>query len=146
NNAGGLVSNNTASFRVQAALQTQTDSKGQFSLPNGDNQTLNVEAVLSEDVKAIQLNVTNASTASMQLANVGSIRGHVKSSQAGVTDLLGVDVFIPGTGYLAKTDQTGNYEISFVPPGKFPLVATHADLGRGALEGVSVVSKQVTQA
>ncbi|MBI6546649.1 MAG: IPT/TIG domain-containing protein, partial [Cyanobacteria bacterium NC_groundwater_1444_Ag_S-0.65um_54_12] len=157
NNANGLISNNSnglvqgAAYRTQAAsaaLATRTDDQGYFLLETTEGQLLNLEAVLSDEVKALLQNVTkSAQTVEMQLAYTGRIRGRVLVESAGGTaDLLGVDVFIPATGYLAKTDSAGNYEIPYVPPGRFTLAAIHPDFGRGFAYEVVVRSKQTAAA
>ncbi|HEY9854677.1 MAG TPA: IPT/TIG domain-containing protein [Stenomitos sp.] len=149
NNSANLVSNNTASYRTQAGsrVAAKTDQDGYFAFPNVTDNYVNIEAVLSDDVKAIKTDVASKSSeVMMKLAYTGSIRGHVKSTSSQVTDFLGVDVFIPGTGYVAKTDSQGNYEIPHVPVGRFYVVAMHPDLGRGYAEGVTVVSKTAAQA
>ena len=141
-----LVANHTASYRVLADnLDTQTDSNGRFNLANSSGQPLNVEAVLSDSVKAIQFNVT--SSAQLQLAYTGAISGKVTAPQApGIQDFTGVDVFIPGTSYLAKTDQSGNYTLSNVPPGTFNLVASKMGLGTASITGVTVESRNTATA
>jgi len=149
NNSASLVSNNTASYRIQAGsrVEAKTDQDGCFALPNVKDNFVNIEAVLSDDVKAIRTDVASTSSdVLMKLAYTGSIRGHVMSTSSQVTDFLGVDVFIPGTGYVAKTDSEGNYEIPHVPVGRFYVVAMHPDLGRGYAVNVTVVSKQAAQA
>lgn len=149
NNAAGLVSNNTASYRVQAGsrVEARTDKDGLFVLKDVTGNYVNIEAALSDDLKAIRIDVASTSSGvELKLAYTGKIRGRVKSSNPQVTDLLGVDVFIPGTGYVAKSDAQGNYEIPHVPTGRFFVVALHPDLGRGHAEAVTVTSKTTVQA
>lgn len=155
NNTGGLVSNNTGSlishngskYGIQAdELKTVTDVDGRFTLASGTGLPLNVEAVLSNDVKAIRLMVdAGANDLTLQLAYTGTISGRVTAPSAPtVTDFTGVDVFIPGTSYLAKTNATGMFTLSNVAVGTFDLVATKQGLGRGNATDVRVQSKKVT--
>lgn len=147
NNSGSLVSNNTAAYKTQAVqLDALTDASGRFTLAS-DASELNIEAVLSDNVKAIKLAVPRASQGlELQLAYTGSITGRVKASGTAVTNFEGVDVYIPGTSYLAKTDASGNYTLSNVAPGTFSMVATKSGLGRANVQGVQVKSKETSQA
>lgn len=147
NNAASIVSNNTASYRTQATqLEVRTDASGRFAL-SSEASELNIEAVLSDNVKAISLNVSRAARdLRMQLAYTGSISGRVTAPGTSVTNFEGVDVFVPGTSYLAKTDAGGNYTLSNVAPGTFSLVATKTGLGRANAQGLQVKSKETTRA
>ncbi len=40
-------------------------------------------------------------------------------------DLTGSDVFVPGTSFIAKTDKTGAFTLSGLPPGSYSLRAEH---------------------
>jgi hypothetical protein len=161
NNAGsltqgsGLVGNNAASYRAagfrrilaQPALAVTTDASGSFSFATEGTRSLNVEAVLSDTVKALKFDLSaQAGSVTLQLAYTGAITGQVTSTDKGVTDFLGIQVFVPGTGYLALTDASGRFEISGVPPGTFTLAAISADLGRGFADGITVESKKTANA
>lgn len=147
NNAAGIVSNNSASYRTLTtdSFETKTDSKGNFALTNPEGRDLNIEAILQDDIKAITMAVSSSSPkVELKLAYTGRIVGTVKTDPA--KNMLGVDVFIPGTGYVAKADEAGNYEIPNVPPGEFRVVGMHTDMGRGEVTKVAVTSKQMTRA
>lgn len=149
NNSGSLISNNsgslTTSYRTQSeGLETRTDANGRFVLRPTGEHPINIEATLADDVKALLLNVSaSARELKMALAYTGAIRGSVRTEREG-QQLLGIDVFIPGTGYLAKTDEQGHFEILHVPVGSYTLAAIHTNLGRGVASGVEVQSKQIT--
>lgn len=49
----------------------------------------------------------------------GSISGRVSATDKKITNFLGVQVFIPGTGYISRADWGGNFNISNVPPGTY---------------------------
>ncbi|HEY9898636.1 MAG TPA: Ig-like domain-containing protein [Pantanalinema sp.] len=147
NNAAGIVSNNASGYRTLAGgpIEARTDSKGNFALSNPEGRDLNIEAILQDDIKAITMAVSSASPkVELKLAYTGRIVGTVKTEPS--KNMLGVDVFIPGTGYVAKADDAGNYEIPNVPPGEFRVVGMHTDMGRGEAPKVAVTSKQVTRA
>lgn len=147
NNSASLVSNNAAGYRVLAEqLETRTDANGTFSLHAADGAALNIEAALSDDVKAIQFNVSEATRGlEMQLAYTGAISGRVQAlDRPEVTNLQGVDVYVPGTSYLAKTDEGGRFTITNVAVGLFGLTASKAGLGTAALAGIEVKSKNTT--
>lgn len=146
NHSASLVSHNSASYRVQAdALEVITNQEGRFILANSSGQLLNIEAILSDEVKAIQLNVS--SNARLQLAYTGSLTGRVTAPNVpSVNDFMGVDVFIPGTSYLAKTDRAGRYILSNVPAGAFNLMASKESLGTANLSDVRILSKTITTA
>lgn len=149
NNSAALVGNNSAMYHTQATdqLETRTDSHGNFVLGITSNEPLNVEAVLSDDAKALMVNVKGDGAAvQLKLAPTGKISGKVKSAFASLTNLLGTDIFVPGTSYQAKADKDGNFTIDYVPTGTFELVGI---LGRdvyGALSGITVAANQTTSA
>lgn len=59
----------------------------------------------------------------------GSIKGF--ATLTGQTDHAGIDVYIPGTTYIAKTASDGSFEISRVPVGKHDLYFDKDGYGRG---------------
>jgi sugar lactone lactonase YvrE len=163
NNGSGLIANNGGNlitdhgsgspvggyrvFGATSTLETKTDTRGRFTLSAPNGQSLNVEAQQSEDIKAISLNATKTDGLTLQLAFVGTLTGRVTTpNTATVSDLSGVDVFIPGTSYQAKTDSAGRYTISGVPVGSFVLYGRRTGLGKGQLTGVPILSKQTTKA
>lgn len=149
NNSAGLIGIYGSKYRVQtAALETRSDQEGRFTLREYSAQPLNIEAILSEEVKAIQLNVASStSDLELKLDYTGAIAGRVTAPAAPtVTNFEGVDVFIPGTSYLAKTDSAGRFLLSNVAAGSFSLVATKVGLGRANVHGVKAVPKQTSTA
>jgi hypothetical protein len=152
NNSGGLISNNSASlisngsglYRIQSGgFETKTNPDGTFAFNVSDDQVLTLEAIQRENVKAIKLGaVSSTDPVTLQLAPTGHITGKVIPADPAVTDLLNIDVFIPGTSYVAKTDASGNFTLSNVPEGRFSLVADHVNLGRAILQGVTVTSNK----
>lgn len=149
NNTGSLISHNGSKYGIQAdELKTVTDGEGRFTLESQTGLPMNVEAVLASDVKAIRLKVdAGARDLTLQLAYTGTVTGRVTAPSAPtVTDFTGVDVFIPGTSYLAKTNLAGMYTLTNVAVGTFDLVASKQGLGSASATGVGVQSKAVTEA
>ena len=148
NNGGGLLSDQGTGYvlaqaTVPSALQTRTAADGTFKLADPQGRPLNLEAVASDELKAFKRGVTaTAAGIDLTLAPTGSITGLVKA--AGVSDLIGVDVFVPGTGYVAKTDAAGRFTIPNVPVGTFDLYAAKPGLGKASATAVPVESKQAT--
>lgn len=144
-----LVSNNAATLigktkrqLLDVANDVRTDAAGRFHLAVAG--AVNIEAIQADDVRAIQLGVAAGGQVALTLDHAGAIAGRVTA--VGVADLEGVDVFVPGTGYLAKAAKDGRYTIPNVAAGSFPLVASRQGLGRARLEGVVVAPGQATAA
>ena len=144
NNGGNLVSNGSGLFRIQSGgFETKTAEDGSFAFNTSDDQVLTLEAIQRENIKAIKLEVGSSSEPyTLNLAPTGHIKGKIVSADSAVTDLLNIDVFIPGTSYVAKTDADGNFTLSNVPAGRFNLVADHVNLGRAIQSGVTVTSNK----
>lgn len=149
----GLINNNSTKWSLLQTdpappLETHTDAQGRFTLTFPDAQPRNLEAVQADTVKAFAGSVVSVDdTLTMKLAHTGSISGRVTAPDApSVTDFEGVQVFIPGSSYVALTDQHGNYQLSNVPVGAFTLVGLKSELGRGSVDGVVVKSDANTPA
>ena len=164
NNGAGVVANSAPSYALRQAaadqaasaeapggapaapLETHTAADGTFTLSDPQGRSLNIEAEADGTTKAIKLAVTADSRGfDLQLAPTGAIRGVVRArDQAAATNLAGVDVFIPGTRYLAKTDEAGQFLLDGVPVGTFRLLAGKIGLGEAAVEGIAVRSRETT--
>ncbi|HEY9722593.1 MAG TPA: carboxypeptidase regulatory-like domain-containing protein [Oscillatoriaceae cyanobacterium] len=148
NNGSGVISNNGSSYRLQDnGLQAVTDAQGDFTLTL-PSQPVNLEAVQTPTEKAIQFNVTSgASNLTLTLAHTGTISGKVTASRAPtVTNLLGIDVFVPGTSYQAQTDANGAFTITGTPVGTYALYAAKAGLGNATAQDVRVKSNETASA
>lgn len=55
----------------------------------------------------------------VEMKQMGIIKGQVQL--AGQNDHVGIDVYVPGTSFGAKTDEQGYFKISYVPQGRYRL-------------------------
>jgi sugar lactone lactonase YvrE len=141
-NNGGALIGKTKRRLLDVAGEARTDASGHFHLAVAGSA--NIEAIQADDVRAIKLGVAAGGQVALALDHAGAIAGKVTAP--GVTDLEGVDVFVPGTGYVAKAARDGRYTIPNVAAGSFPLVAQRPGLGRARLEAVAVTPGQTTAA
>ena len=151
-----LLSNAAASYRTRNARRVQGDEftvkadasgKFQLALPPG---TYNLEIVAVDGRKAWRPEVIQAAVAqdvgAVILKPTGSIVGKLRSSDPGVTNLLGAEVFVPGSSYLAKVLEDGTFSLTGVPEGEFRLVGWKAGRGEAYLsEAVKVTSGAETR-
>lgn len=150
NQDGGLVANNSAAFRLLAAdevLTATSGADGTFTLAIPAGRQANVEAIQAADVKAIRGAVTSDGGGfDLRLAPTGSLKGKVTTPpDRQITNYQGVDVYIPGTSYLAKADAAGNFQIDHVPVGAYKLFAEKVGLGSGVSGAVEVRSREAAQ-
>lgn len=135
------------SRRIAAASgEVITDKNGAFAFPDLEGK-VNVEAVMSDAFKLFKSDVMVSKAQPTSLGEVtvqptGTIMGKVSSKDnSAVSDFEGVDVFIPGSSYVAKADSAGNFTLANVAPGTFTLVATKTGLGRAYASSITVLPK-----
>lgn len=103
--------------------QCFTDSKGNYSFTNVAEGVYTIYASSNSSTKkAVTTNVVvkSSSTVTVEdlgLTATGSIKGKITSTTPN-SDLLGYDVFIAGTSYIAKVGSDGFYEITNIPAKK----------------------------
>ncbi len=158
NNGGGLVGQVRVPYRLAAPyglsqvdavpVETTTKADGTFELKDPTGRPLNLEADDKAGLKAFKPGVAaDAKNVELKLAPTGTISGKVVApGRPSVTNFLGVDVFIPGSSYVAKTDAAGAYTLRDVPVGAFDVVGAKAGLGKGLVRGVAVESQKNTAA
>lgn len=78
----------------------------------------------------------------LALPKVSSIAGKVRL--AGREDHAGIDVYIPGTSYAAKTASDGSFKMGDVPAGKHSIYMDHDGFHRGRFETLAVDSARET--
>ncbi len=124
--------------------EVRTGPDGRFEFESPPEGEANLEAVQSEDFKvfkqAIEVRKSRPNdVGNLNLARTGSITGRVVAPEAPtVTDFLGVDVYIPGSSYVAKTDRAGRFTLANVAPGTFAIVAASTGLGTAEVSNVTV--------
>ncbi|HEY9721676.1 MAG TPA: carboxypeptidase regulatory-like domain-containing protein, partial [Oscillatoriaceae cyanobacterium] len=149
NNGGGLVSDKGTSYKVlDTGMTATTDAQGHFTLSDPQGRSINIEADQSGTEKAIAFNVaSDAAGVQLKLAPTGAIAGKVTASKdPTVKHFIGVQVFVPGTGYEAATADDGSFTISGVPKGTYALYATKDGLGNATIGDVKVASNQTASA
>lgn len=149
NNGSSLISDKGSSYRVQdTSLSTLTDAQGRFTLVSSNGRPLDLEAVQQDDVKAMQFDVgASASDVTLQLAHTGTLSGRVAApAGSGVGNLTGVQVYVPGTAYMAMTDASGAFTIPNMPVGSYDLMASKTGLGTANASGVVITADHTTTA
>ncbi len=130
-------------------VETRTNALGRFQLVDPPLGINTIEAEATANSKAIRMNVPVALGARMDLDPMtlqptGAITGRV--SAEGAPSLLGTMVFIPGTHYVAVTDQQGGYTLKNVPVGTYEVAAMRQTFATTLVDGVTVSSQQTVSA
>lgn len=135
---------NSATDTDTAPAEVHTSDTGHFNFATPPEGMVNLEAIQSEDFKTFRQSVAilkgrRTDVGEMKLARTGSIVGRVTTPGApNVKDFLGVDVYIPGSSYVGKTDRAGRFAMSSIAPGTFTLVASKPGLGTAMAFDVTV--------
>ncbi len=79
----------------------------------------------------------------LELQRTGNIQGRVELAEQ--NDFTGVDVFIPGTSFSAKTDKDGNYKISNIPEGSWTLRAEQDGFNHSTVTKINVIANETAQ-
>jgi hypothetical protein len=105
---------------------TKTNTDGYFCFEELPTGNFNVITAKSDNEKAlikdilINEDIIEKLLGVISLQQTGTISG--KATLADSTDHLGIDAYIPGTSFTAKTDSQGNYTIQYIPPGTYAVV------------------------
>ncbi len=79
------------------------------------------------------------------LKKSGGISGKVTFySNPNSLDLTGSDVFVPGTGFIAKTDADGAFSLSGLPPGLYQIRAQHTGFAVLDIKDLEILEDQTT--
>lgn len=80
--------------------------------------------------------VSQIETGVQKTRGVGAIRGKLRLE--GGAAPVGTDVYVPGTSYVAKTDDQGEFVLAFISPGTYTVRADRAGYGSAVLDNVTV--------
>ena len=141
----------TVKLEEDESLSDVTDADGNFLINNVPEGTWTIFADLTDsdgkrfavrtpNIVVIAGNVVDLET--LTLNETGAIQGNVRLE--GESDHIGIDVFIPGTSFLAKTDSQGNFTILYIPEGTYDIRAEKLGFNPYAFVNISVTSGQVT--
>lgn len=122
-----------------------TPAQGASSLP------FTVVATYVKDGKTFAKRLTNLviiggrtlDLGTLSLAETGAIAG--KATLSDGSSALGTDVYVPGTSYVAKTDQNGAFIIMYVPEGQYDLVYQRDGFAYVTQSDIFVLPKKVTE-
>lgn len=129
-------------------LITVTDEKGEFSFEDVPLGEWRVVAEKSEELKVISDIIVIDKYpfyyhfGYLLLQRVGKISGQAVLD--GETDHLGIDVFIPGTSFVAKTDSEGNFLISYVPAGTYDIYVSYTGFEITFIADITVTTAHTT--
>ena len=124
-----------ALLRIEGTdLQTYSDAEGRFAfeqLPLGEDLVLQAEKANAEGKSfklrtplRLEASMPSLDLASLLLKETGSLAGQVTVTGSGSPEA--VDVFLPGTNVIAKTDKAGHFALPDLPEGKYRLSAYKA--------------------
>lgn len=150
---GATVRAYVAPYRIEglstetaASVETTTDARGAFRLESPPLGSVAVEARMRGQ-KALRTGVAVSTGASVEIGTLAlQPTGRLAGKVVGASDLLGTDVFIPGTDYLAKAGADGSYLIQDVPAGTYQLAAVRSHFRPRVLDGVTVRAGETTTA
>ncbi len=144
--------------RLAAGVEVRTDAQGRYALAPTEPGKYNIEAVLDQQTKAWRAKIeyrggdSRVDAGKMTLAPVGQISGKVRAIDSRVTDFTGTQAYIPGSSFVAVTDNAGAFTLSGVPAGAFELGAFNVNLGDALLpdasnpDPITVLSGQTSRA
>jgi len=140
-------------------LKAVADSSGNFKIDAVQPGTLIIYAV-SADISALNLTgsaqfgvkfpeivVRDKETSDLgqgEMKPTGGITGSVAFlNNPNNLSALGSDVFVPGTSFIAKSDDQGRFALSGLPEGTYKINALHSGFAVATIDAVQVVSGQV---
>jgi sugar lactone lactonase YvrE len=146
---GNIIAQGGGNLRLLATgapLTTTTDAQGNFTFALPAGTRANVEAVRSDDLKAIAAAATTLDGLTLKLDFTGTLTGKVSAPQnQSASDFEGTSIYLPGTGYAARAAKDGSFTVNHIPVGSFRVRAEKAGLGVAAVDGVTVRAHETTQ-
>ncbi len=127
---------------MPGAPSTLATLKTIFLSPNGADQgAIGTQQSLLIDGKALEVAADGSAvfdSGTHKVKKIGAIFGTVQLETG--EDPSGIDVYVPGSTYVAKTDAQGLFLLGFMPPGTYTLRADK--VGYGSLEWAQVTVKR----
>lgn len=120
---------------------TRTDAAGRFEVAVPEGRYNVLVRRTGSNLAAARFGVQANTVLDIDLVPTGSITGKVRLEPAG--DPLGVDVFVPGTGLVAKADADGAFTLTDVPVGAYRLVAARQGFALVWSDSVAVEASSV---
>ncbi|OGQ95839.1 MAG: hypothetical protein A2284_12630 [Deltaproteobacteria bacterium RIFOXYA12_FULL_61_11] len=99
-------------------------------------------AIKEESIVIVAGNIVDLSQ--LSLAETGALVGAVGVADQTVTDLTGIDVYVPGTSFTAKTDKNGRFIILYLIAGTYELRYEWAGFAPATVTGLTVESARST--
>ena len=151
-NVGGYI----VGFKDQLKVSAASDGKYYITnVPAGEQDVIITAGSLSIGLLADKakdrgvrlkkqkfLNGVKNEPGEIAVPKFGSLTGVAKL--IGQTDHAGIDVYIPGTDMIAKTDVDGKFSISNVPVGEHNLFFEKDGYHRGRIESIEVTTEKTT--
>ena len=126
---------------LTGASSSKTTS-GESTTPN-DIGGSNLQSLAIDTGIRVNNLTSSSQIQNFRLAKFGKMTGRVFLN--GASDHTGIDVYIPGTSYIAKTDKDGNYKLENLPPGIHSLRFEFPQYGFAVLPDLTVRSEEITQ-
>ncbi len=89
-----------------------------------------------------EMPTTSKDLGTLNVPQVGTLKGKVQRSSS---DSTGIDVFIPGTTFIAKTDKEGRFTIEHLPVGNWQLEAHYQAFEPYIWNDVRIESQKVNE-
>jgi hypothetical protein len=123
-----------------------TNATGKYTIPRLAPGSYNLQAVSSDSLYTGLIAFTRIDTAFLDLGTdtlhgPGAIRGRALIASPNMTLTL---VYIPGTSYMAYTDSSGYFTMSWVPAGRYALYFYHPSYEIAVVLNVTVFSEETT--
>src|SRR5690606_8029596 len=122
---------------------TQTDSTGGFSFELVGAGTFSITVTTSDGRGSYKASISFSGTGTLavnlEVTPVGAISG-TAVLEDNPDDSGGIDVYVPGTSFIAKTADNGDFTISGVPAGVYALTAQRAGYLKAIVPEVIVAS------
>lgn len=132
---------------ASGALRTTSDQAGAYSFITTDAGAYNLLVTTGDGRGSFKANIAIAGTATVtvniQVTELGAING-VAILEGHPADSAGIDVYVPGTSFLAKTADDGSFHLSGVPAGTYDVYADAPGHKRATVTGVTVATGATT--